>query len=153
WNRFPPFPSEAYHGQLVPSEASNDSGFAADPRIRTLAHIDRDRPEELLVTDVDSGRVIRSIPLLPGEKISRTEPHARNLVVLVRPVKTAESVRVFAFEALASDAPQAAPLIDVPARAFDCAGGDWPCVQLTTDGQLFLLKQKGTSVKRIEVGS
>jgi hypothetical protein len=152
WNRFPAFPNEPYRGQLVPSELSRSSGFAADVRVKTVALIEPIRRDLMLIKDVDTGRTIRSVPLLPDETIAKSSPYARNLLVLTRTGVDGSFVRVFSFDALASDASQIEALLDVSIRAFDCAGGDWPCVRLDADGGLFIHQFNGASIGSAKIG-
>jgi hypothetical protein len=153
WNRFPAFPNEPYRGQLVPSESSRNPGFATDVRVKTVALVEFTRRDLMLIKDVDTGRTIRSVQLLPNETIAKLPPYARNLLVLTRTGKDGPFVRVFSFDALASDASQIDALLDVPIRAFDCAAEDWPCVRLDRDGGLFIHQSNGASISSVKIGS
>lgn len=153
WNRFPAFPSEPYRGQLVPSESWGNPGFATDVRVKTVALIELARRDLMLIKDVDTGRTIRPVPLLQDETIARLPPYARKLLVLTRTGEDGSFVRVFSFDALASDASQIEALLDVPIRAFDCAAGDWPCVRLDKDGGLFIHQSDGASIGSVKLGS
>lgn len=149
WNRFPAFPSAEYRGELTPSSSDEVTAFAGDALLQTIAHIDSGDEEKLLVTNVDSGMVIRSLMLKPSERVDNQRPFARDLLVLRR----GEEVRVFDFAELASPTEAPHPAIDTVARAFDCAGGRWPCAALMPDGKLVLSYRSGAVTHSMELGN
>ena len=144
WNRFPAFPAEDYQGELIPGLDDRTVGFATDPTVSTVVRIEPGQGDRLLITDVDSGRTIRSLPLLPGETVSDLAPLARKLLVLTRPSGGHLAVRVFSFDDLRDTAGPAEPRLETLARSIDCAGGDWPCGLLTADGRLQVAMSPGS---------
>lgn len=152
WNRFPPFPSGEYHGQLTPGSNSVAHGFATDPNVTTLAWIDPQRTDTVTVQDVDSGKTIRLLPLAAGETIADLEPLARSVLVLRRPSWKGVYIRAFSFEDLVSNAREVKPRFEKHVRVFECAAGNWPCAWLGLDGRLEVISAEGYRGAGLDLG-
>jgi hypothetical protein len=151
WNRFPPFPSGEYHGQLTPG-SNSVAGFATDTNVTAVAWIDPKRTDAVTVLDVDSGKTIRLLPLAPGEDIADVEPLARNVLVLRRPSGRGAYVRAFSFEDLLSGARDVKPRFEKYVRSFECAAGNWPCAWLGVDGRLSLVGSEANRGASVDLG-